>query len=79
MEWLTKSAEGGHASSQFILGLAYADGLGVPKNTEKSIHWILKAAEQGLAEAEYELALAYHQGSGVPGNPPIFSSRQKWS
>jgi TPR repeat protein len=55
-----------HIDSQFYLGLAYYQGVGVPK-TDRAQAVVLweKAAEHGSAEAENNLGQAYEAGDGV--------------
>jgi uncharacterized protein len=64
-EW-TPLAEQGDAGAQHVLGLMYAEGLGVPQDDRTAVKWYRLAAEQGLAEAQTNLGVAYSQGRGVP-------------
>jgi hypothetical protein len=68
-------AEQGHARAQFNLGVAYANGRGVPQDHAEAVKWWRLAAEvkwwrlaaeQGLANAQFNLGVAYHLGKGVP-------------
>ena len=59
-------AEQGHPWTQFMLGLMYADGEGVPKDDTEAVKWYRKAAEQGEALAQAKLGLKYDTGEGVP-------------
>jgi len=59
-------AANGNAVAQLVIGTAYRDGKGLPKNDEESARWYRLAAEQGLALAQYNLAVLYDQGKGVP-------------
>jgi TPR repeat protein len=59
-------AERGEAESQFYLGLAYAQGEGVPQDFTQAVTWWRKAAEQGLTSAQFNLGQAYDKGDGVP-------------
>ena len=65
-KWLHKAAEQGDADAQYILGLMYYEGKGVPQNFAETAKWFLKAAEQGDAYAQYNLGLMYYNGKGVP-------------
>jgi len=47
-----KSAEQGHASAQFNLGVMYETGQGVPEDKAEATKWIRKAAEQGDEDAK---------------------------
>ena len=44
-----KAAEQGHVDSQFILGLMYDNGYGVPEDYAEAVRWFRKSAEQGFA------------------------------
>ena len=61
-----REAEAGDAEAQFILGLMYADGEGVPQDSAKAVEWWQKAAAQGHAAPQYNLGLSYAHGEGVP-------------
>ena len=66
IKWYRKAADQGNANGQFILGLMYANGEGVPeKNIEKAIKWYRLAADQGLADAQYLVGVMYDNGEGV--------------
>ncbi|MCY4426066.1 MAG: tetratricopeptide repeat protein, partial [Halieaceae bacterium] len=66
--WFRKAAEQGHATAQFVLGLVYANGQGVPKNDTEAARWYRMAAEQGHATAQFVLGLMYAKGEGVRGD-----------
>ena len=59
-------AEHGNASAQFVIGVMYFEGRGVPKDPAKGAQWTLKAADQGVADAQFNLAMMYTKGQGVP-------------
>ena len=59
------AAEQGHAEAQYRLGVCYANGKGVRKDTAEAAAWYRKAAEQGHAEAQYRLGVCYANGYGV--------------
>ena len=63
---MQKQAEQGDALSQYMLGVAYAIGEGVPKDDVKAAYWVGKAAEQKVAEAQLLLGTYYFKGQGVP-------------
>ena len=46
-------------SSQNVLGIMYAGGLGVRQNTDFSLDWLETAAQRGDADAAWNLALMY--------------------
>lgn len=60
-----KAAEQGHAVAQYNLGIAYAEGDGVSRDTKQSVYWWQKAAEQGHATAQYNLGVGYAEGLGL--------------
>lgn len=65
-KWFQKAAEQGFAGAQWILGLMYVKGAGMPKSDEEAAKWFRKAAEQGFADAQFKLGRMYYQGEGVP-------------
>ena len=66
LEAVRKAAEQGHADAQFLLGLMYDVGEGVPENDAEAVRWYRKAAEQGDAPAQNNLGLMYGNGEGIP-------------
>ncbi len=52
LRWLEKAAGAQQADAQFLLGNAYANGQGVPKDNAKARYWLNKAVEQGYFPAE---------------------------
>ena len=63
---LRKDAEQGYAGAQHGLGVAYANGLGVPQDYAEAVNWYHLAAEQAFALAQLNLGLMYAKGEGVP-------------
>ena len=59
-------ADQGDASAQFMLGVMYADGQGVPKDYAQAVKWYRLAADRGYARAQFNLGLMYASGQGVP-------------
>ena len=53
--WYTKAAEQGDADAQNMLGLMYANGEGVPKDSVLAYLWWNLAAAQGLKSAKRNL------------------------
>ncbi len=49
-------AKEGHPKAQFNVGLIYAKGKGVNKDSYQAMEWYKKAAEQGNTAAQYNLA-----------------------
>ncbi len=54
---LLPAAEKGNVDAQYLLGLMYLDGKGVPQNQSSAVSWLRAAANQNLAEAQYRLAI----------------------
>jgi len=50
------AAQAGHARAQYFVGVAYASGLGVPRDVAVAVGWWFKAADQGVPQAEEALA-----------------------
>ncbi|MGA2735582.1 MAG: tetratricopeptide repeat protein [Syntrophobacteraceae bacterium] len=59
-------ADQGDAATQYNLGMAYLNGLGVPQDYAEAAKWLGKAADQGFAMAQYNLFILYANGQGVP-------------
>jgi TPR repeat protein len=59
-------AEKGDAQAQALLGRAYYEGVGLPRNYNWALHWLEKAVAQGNAEAMFFLGLMHEHGRGVP-------------
>jgi uncharacterized RDD family membrane protein YckC len=55
-----KSAETGAPDAQYLLGLCYWWGSGVPYDEMEMVRWLRKAAEQGYAPAQSELGTLYY-------------------
>ncbi len=60
------AAEQGDAEQQFVLGVAYDEGRGVPQDETEAARWYRLAAEQGYAGAQSSLGAMYATGRGVP-------------
>ncbi|MEQ1667296.1 MAG: DnaJ domain-containing protein [Sulfuriferula sp.] len=63
---LMKRAEQGNADAQFLLGVGYSTGKGLPQDYAQAALWYRKAAEQGNGFAQNNLGYAYKKGEGVP-------------
>jgi len=48
--WLGKAAEQGLTNAQYNLGVAYADGKGVPQDSVQSYFWFSLAASRSTGE-----------------------------
>ena len=58
---LQKSAEKGNVKAQYILGVRYLTGEGIPEDRNKASEWIHKAAEGGYIDAQYNLGVWYYE------------------
>jgi S1-C subfamily serine protease len=52
------------------LGVAYANGAGVPQDFNEAKKWYVFASEHGNPAGEYNLAIAYERGQGTPIDLP---------
>jgi TPR repeat protein len=59
-------AEQGDVGAQFLLGLMYEHGRGVPQDETEAVRWYRLAANQGFAVAQSNLGVMYRNGRGVP-------------
>lgn len=59
-------AGGDHHEAAFLMGTAYAEGLGVEENQELAMAWYYRAADLGNMLAQHNLGNAYHEGSNAP-------------
>ena len=64
------AAEQDNAVARYNLGVAYAQGKGVPQDYAEALKWYRLAAEQDNAVAQYNLGMMYAQGQGVPQDYP---------
>jgi hypothetical protein len=62
-------AEKGQALAEYILGLMYANGQGVPESYPEALKWLTKAAEQGEAKAQFSVGVIYFKGLAMTANP----------
>ena len=69
------AAAKGEAWAQSNLGIAYADGMGVPEDDAAAAKLYTRAAEQGHAQAQNNLGLMYDYGDAVPEND---ATAAKW-
>ena len=60
------TAKDGNAEAQYILGMMYRAGRGVPHDYKEARKWYLLAAEQGHPLAQFYLGWMYAGGKGVP-------------
>ena len=62
-------AEAGATEAQYIFGVMYDTGLGVPQDAAEAVRWFRLAAEQGHASAQNNLGIAYGTGEGRAVGP----------
>ena len=74
-ESLMPLAEQGDADAQYLIGLMYAEGQGVPQDYEAAIRWYRLATDQGHAKAQFNLGLMYDNGRGVPQD---YAQAREW-
>lgn len=72
---MTPLAGQGNAFSQYVLGVMYENGMGVPENDTEAFKWYRLAAEQGIAEFQNKLGWMYDNGKGVEKN---LTEAMKW-
>lgn len=58
-------AESGEAEAEFLMGTAFAEGLGKPMDPERAVAWYRRAADQGHVLAQHNLGNVYFSGTGV--------------
>lgn len=58
-------AEKGNARAEFLLGLLYYDGKGVPQDYVEAAKWFQESADRGYARAQHNLGEMYFTGQGV--------------
>ena len=63
-QWLIEPLEK-DPKAQYVLGVSYALGDGVPQNDKMAVEWYRLSANQGFADAQYNLAVSYANGRGV--------------
>ncbi len=61
-------ANKGEVTAEYIIGLMYANGQGVPQSYAEAMKWHHKVAEQGEALGQFSVGLLYFKGLGVPRN-----------
>lgn len=67
---MVRSAEGGDVPAQALLGVAYLNGLHVPRDDKSALQWFSKAAKKGNSVAQNNLALFNFYGREVPQSYP---------
>ena len=62
--WIRKAAEAGHREAQFVRGVLYDEGQGVPQDNTQAVFWYAKAAEAGYMQAPYNLGFMFESEMG---------------
>ena len=60
------AAEAGYAAAQWVAGMLYEWGEGIPSDPVRALEWYRKAVGQGFAPAMAALGDIYQNGNGVP-------------
>lgn len=71
------SANDNDPEHNYLIGLAYRDGIDVEVNRERGLELITKAAMAGFPEAAKELVSLYYYGLGMPRNINMAQSWQR--
>ena len=64
-----------NARGQFMLGVMYGSGAGVPKDNTEAAKWYRLSAQQGYSYAQHNLGFMYTKGRGVLKD---YSKAEKW-
>ena len=64
-------AHEGNAEAMFLLGTAYAEGLGRTQDESAGVRWYRAAAEKGHTLARHNLGNVYFEGIGVQQNDQL--------
>ena len=68
-------AEQGDPRAEYMLGLAFSSGHGVPRDDAVAFQWYQRAAEHGVAAAQVNLGTMYANGDSVPQD---YAQAIKW-
>jgi TPR repeat protein len=63
-EWMLKAAEQGLSDAEYLMGVIYAEGIGVEVNDQEAKQWLQRAVKSDSAEAK--AFLQQHYGVGEP-------------
>lgn len=63
---LLPMANSGNADAEELIGVMYAMGLGVEKDTRRAFEWYMRASLKGHAGAQSGVAWYYETGLGLP-------------
>jgi TPR repeat protein len=68
-------ADQGQVLGEYILGLMYANGQGMPEDYAEALKWLQKAADKGETKAQFSVGVIYFKGLGIPKN---YAEASKW-
>ena len=68
-------AERGDPRAEYMMGLAFNLGRGVPRDNATAVEWYRRAAEHGVAAAQINLGTMYANGDSVPQD---YAQAIKW-
>lgn len=66
--YIRKAAKNGYPEAEYLLGLIYSEGRGLPHNWKKAIQWFTIAANHGHAKAMFYLGRCHHYGINMERN-----------
>lgn len=66
LRWYRRAGEADWGEAQYMVGVMYYEGKGVPQSYAEAAKWFRLVAEQGKPEAQLILGLSYQKGQGVP-------------
>jgi len=64
-------AEKGQALAEYVIGLMYANGQGLPESYAEGLKWLTKSAEHGEAKAQFSVGVIYFKGLGIAKDPAV--------
>ena len=64
--WYMLAAKQDLLNAEYMVGLFYQKGMGIPSDAKMAAYWYGKAAEQGMDNSQLLLGLMYAQGEGIP-------------
>lgn len=65
---LREAAANGDPRAQYEVGLIFAEGKAVPKDSQAAVKWFERSAASGFAAAQYRLGTAFEHGLGIEKN-----------
>ena len=69
--WYQLATDQGFVHGQTVLGMMFAQGIGVPQDYAEALKWYGLAAKQGSALAQERLGMMYARGQGILRNDVI--------